>query len=64
MGAYEHHLADVNGDGFVDVVDLLSLVYAFGTLCGDPAYDPACDFNHDCAVDVVDLLDVVYAFGT
>jgi predicted outer membrane repeat protein len=64
MGAYEHRLADANGDGYVDVVDLLGLVYAFGTLAGDPAYDATCDFNHDGAVDVVDLLDLVYNFGT
>jgi hypothetical protein len=64
IGAYEHHLADANGDGQVDVVDLLMLVYSFGTLKGDAGYDPTCDFNHDSAVDVVDLLDLVYNFGT
>ena len=28
MGAYEFHLGDVNGDGHVDVVDLLDVVYS------------------------------------
>jgi hypothetical protein len=64
IGAYEHHLADATGDGHVDFVDLLKLVYSFGTLKGDAGFDPACDFNHDGAVDVVDLLDLVYRFGT
>jgi parallel beta-helix repeat protein len=63
MGAYEHRLADANGDGFVDVVDLLSVVYSFGKSVGDQGYDATCDFNHDGAVDVVDLLDLVYNFG-
>jgi hypothetical protein len=54
---------DSNQDGYVDVVDLLTLVYAFGTYAGDPTYDATCDFNHDGAVDVVDLLDIVYNFG-
>jgi hypothetical protein len=55
---------DVNGDGLVDVVDLLYLVEAFGSVTGDANYNPQCDFNHDGLVDVVDLLDVVYNFGT
>jgi parallel beta-helix repeat protein len=64
IGAYEHHCGDANGDGRVDVTDLLSLVYSFGTFAGDAAFDATCDFNHDGAVDVADLLDLVYAFGT
>jgi parallel beta-helix repeat protein len=64
MGVYEHHLADANGDGHVDFVDLLMLVDSFGTVKGEAGFDPACDFNHDGAVDVSDLLDLVYNFGT
>ena len=56
-------LGDVNGDMHVDVMDLLRLVDAFGSLTGDPNYDPHTDFNSDGAVDVVDLLDLVYNFG-
>ena len=48
---------DINGDGAVDVVDLLYLVDSFGAACGvDRNYDPQCDFNADYSVDVVDLL--------
>ncbi len=54
---------DVNGDGSVDVVDLLYFVDAFGSLTGDPNYNPACDFNSDGSVDVVDLLIFVDYFG-
>jgi parallel beta-helix repeat protein len=56
-------MGDANLDGYVDVVDLLKLVYAFGTNTGEPGYDPACDFNNDGAIDVVDLLKLVYNFG-
>jgi hypothetical protein len=55
---------DVDGDGHVDVVDLLYLVDTFGSLAGDARYSTTCDFNSDDAVDVVDLLDLVYNFGT
>jgi hypothetical protein len=54
---------DVNGDGAVDVVDLLYLADAFGTVRGDAAYDPRRDFDHDGSVDVVDLLYLVDTFG-
>ncbi len=55
---------DIDGDGHVDVVDLLDLVDSFGTYQGDAWYDPNCDFNHDGAVDVIDLLYMVDNFGT
>lgn len=55
---------DVDGDGHVDVVDLLYLVDAFGSETGQGNYNPACDFNNDGYVDVVDLLILVENFGT
>jgi hypothetical protein len=64
IGPYEVRRAgDANADGYVDVVDLLSLVYSFGLNPGDPGFDPTCDFNDDNAVDVVDLLMLVDNFG-
>jgi hypothetical protein len=54
---------DCSLDDSVDVMDLLTLVDAFGTALGDPAYNPLCDFNTDQAVDVVDLLALVDNFG-
>jgi hypothetical protein len=55
---------DVDLDGHVDVVDLLWLVDAFGSVTGDSNFDARCDFNQDGAVDVVDLLTLVETFGT
>jgi hypothetical protein len=55
---------DIDGDGHVDVVDLLYLVDAFGSVSGEPSYNAAADFNHDDSVDVVDLLTLVENFGT
>ncbi len=56
-------VGDVNGDGSVDVVDLLYLVDAFGSVPGDSNWDPTCDFNSDSSVDVVDLLILAGNFG-
>ncbi len=54
---------DFNGDGSVDVIDLLTLVDAFGSVMGDSNYDPACDVNADGSIDVIDLLTMVDYFG-
>jgi hypothetical protein len=55
---------DVDGDGSVDVRDLLYFVNSFGYKSGDAQFDPRCDFNDDGVVDVADLLRLVYSFGT
>ncbi len=54
---------DFNNDGSVDVVDLLMLADAWGTMAGDPGYDPECDSNCDGSIDVVDLLNLASNFG-
>jgi hypothetical protein len=54
---------DVNGDGGVDVVDLLTFVESFGLEFGDLGYNLLCDFNEDRWVDVEDLLTFVEDFG-
>lgn len=47
---------DLDGDGHVDVIDLLIFADSWGTVSGEPTYSLACDFNRDGSVDVVDLL--------
>lgn len=54
-------IGDINGDGVVDVSDLLVLLGAWGP-CGDPNNCPA-DFNDDDVVDVSDLLTLLSAWG-
>jgi hypothetical protein len=56
-------VGDANADDAVDVVDLLTLVYAFGSVEGGAGFDPSVDFNADGLVDVEDLLDLVAWFG-
>ncbi len=62
MGSYEFQVsdcpADLNGDGVVDVIDLLAILGAWGPC-------PECpeDLNDDGVVDVIDLLEVLGAWG-
>lgn len=48
---------DVNGDGCVDDIDLLAVLFAFGNSGGDE------DLNGDGMVDDADLLMVLFNFG-
>jgi len=54
---------DLNGDGVVDVLDLLLVLEAWGPC--DPPCPPACDgdTDGDCVVDVLDLLEVLAHWG-
>jgi len=48
--------ADCDGDGFVDVLDLLAVIEGWGTSTG-------CDINNDGVIDIMDLLSVVASWG-
>ena len=50
--------ADVNGDGGVNILDLLAVVAAWGTA------DASADVNNDGTVNITDLLAVVSAWGS
>ncbi len=65
LGAYEFQgttcLPDINGDGVVNVLDLIALLLCFA----QPAV-PGCvgeDINEDGTVDVLDLIDLLLQFG-
>jgi len=68
MGAYEYitedcvecgaELADVNGDGQINILDLVqisNLILETST----PAYECAADFNQDGQVNILDLVQIV-----
>lgn len=54
---------NVDGDGFVTVLDLLAVLNAFGTTAGQPGYDPRSDLDSSGTIDMTDLLRVVTHFG-
>ncbi len=55
--------ADINGDGIVNVLDLIDLLLVFGQSCpAPPALCPE-DINCDGTVDVLDLTILLTQFG-
>src|SRR5205814_8111013 len=55
---------DLNGDGFVDAVDLQILRPAFNTTYGDAAYLAYLDSNNDTHIDGIDLQEFRPRFNT
>ena len=56
-------VGDVNGDGVVDIVDLATVGYAYGSRVGDPRYDPKYDLNGDGFINIVDLSIIGVNYG-
>ena len=54
---------DVNGDGWVDVMDLLEMAFAYGSYPGHPSYDPNLDIDGNEFIDVMDLLIAAMNYG-
>ena len=64
IGADEYSVrGDLDGDGRVDVVDLLTFATNWGRCAGDGGYALAADLNADSSVNVVDLLILAGHWG-
>ena len=57
-------VGDINGDGHVDLLDLLVLAATWGKSTGQAGYDARCDIDNDGSINVVDLLILADNFGT
>jgi hypothetical protein len=58
------HPGDPNGDGRVDIVDIVLLAIHFGGSVETGDYDLFSDLNLDFKIDIVDLVNVAICFGT
>ncbi len=54
---------DLNGDGHVDVADLLIFTDGWATCSGESRYDPVSDLTEDAKIDVSDLLALANHWG-
>jgi hypothetical protein len=48
-------IADVDGDGIVDMLDLSLIIDKFMATSSDPGWDPNCDVNDDLIIDMADI---------
>ncbi len=46
---------DVNDDDVVNILDITFIGGRYGSVCGDPNYDPRADLNIDCKVNIQDI---------
>jgi len=56
-------IGDVNGDGKVDIKDLVLLIKAYGSYPGSPKWNPNADINNDNKVDIKDLVLLIKHYG-
>jgi hypothetical protein len=54
---------DLNGDGIVNVKDLVIVAMAYGTSTGEARFDASADLNQDGSVNVADLYIIGQDFG-
>jgi len=59
----EIDLPDVNGDGLVDIFDLVAVALAYGSKPNDPNWNSNADLNDDGLVDIFDLVIVSAHYG-
>ena len=54
---------DFNGDGQVNIPDIMIVASRWRCECGDACYDPLYDFDNDCDIDIVDIMQVAVHWG-
>jgi len=55
--------ADINGDGIVDINDIVLAGQSLGSYAGHPRWNPVADLNGDNVVDIFDLILIARSFG-
>lgn len=59
----ENILGDVNGDGVVNMLDLMLMQKAFGSTPGSPNWNPACDLTQQGKIDMSAIVIAIENFG-
>jgi parallel beta-helix repeat protein len=56
-------VGDVNVDGIVDIEDIYLIALAYGTMPGQPGYNPNLDINSDDIIDIADIYIAALHYG-
>lgn len=48
-------VADINGDTYVDILDITLVARAWGSSLGDPRWDPRCDLDGSGTINIIDI---------
>jgi len=56
-------IADLNGDGVINIVDIVLSALAFDSRPGDHNWNPIADLNQDGIINIIDLVKVAIHFG-
>jgi Dockerin type I domain/Cohesin domain len=56
-------VADLNGDGVVNILDVVKLALAYGTTPSDPNWNADCDLNNDGIINILDLVIIATNYG-
>ena len=54
---------DLNGDGFIDMSDIIMVGQAYGAVRGDDNYDERLDFDQDGTIGALELNILAAMFG-
>jgi endoglucanase len=63
MNPHRPLLADLNGDGKVNIQDLFLVARAFSSTPGDPNWNATADVNKDDAVNIEDIFKIARDYG-
>lgn len=55
---------DINGDGVINIADIMLIAAHFNTMSADSKYDRQCDINNDGAINISDVMMVAVKFNT
>jgi peptide/nickel transport system substrate-binding protein len=56
-------MGDINGEGVVNMNDIMTIVSAFGSYPGHPRWNPDCDLNQKGRVDLSDIVEALMNYG-
>ena len=62
--AFANKPGDINGDGKVDLRDLIALANAWGSKPGDAKWNPNADLFPNGIIDIRDLVVLAHYYGT